>query len=140
MLGYCTATKSYHLDPPSFPFFHNDTIGRRLTPEGIHTVIQFLITQGHAEWEDETRSRVRILWKSPQSVAVEIYTWAVEQGLNTVYTIYELHSSEEYSDTRFHGTDPALLRRALQVLESQGKCVLIPGETREEDGVKFIAK
>jgi hypothetical protein len=41
-------------------------------------------------------------------------------------------------NTGFSGCDPVLLRRALQVLQGQGKCVIIEGESRDEDGVKFL--
>lgn len=139
ILSYCTAQRSFILTPRAFPFFRNDAIGRFLSPEGINAVVQYLIAQGNAEWEDETHTRLRILWKSVPQLAQELYDWAIGQGLGTVYTLYELHSSDEFTDASFHGTDVALLRRALQLLAQQGKCVLIPGASADEDGVKFVA-
>jgi hypothetical protein len=38
----------------------------------------------------------------------------------------------------FQGTDPELFRRALTVLESQGKARIFSGSTSAEDGVKFF--
>ena len=38
----------------------------------------------------------------------------------------------------FHGCDPVIFKKALQVLEKQNKCIIIEGDTSEEDGVKFI--
>ncbi len=57
-----------------------------------------------------------------QTIANEIYEWATKQEIiGTVYTIYELHSSDEFSHTSFFGTDSSLIRRALQHLEQLNK-------------------
>jgi ESCRT-II complex subunit VPS25 len=37
----------------------------------------------------------------------------------------------------FQGADEELLRRAIKILEQQGKCALFKGDTSDEDGVKF---
>lgn len=142
ILGYCTAQRLYSIDPASFPCFRNDEIGRHLSAEGVSTVIQYLIQQGHAEWEDGLQhTRLRIILKSPQSLAADVYNWAETTGsIGTVFTIYELHASEEFADTVFHGADPQMLRRALQHLETTRRCVIIHGSTSEEDGVKFLPR
>lgn len=139
ILNYCTIQRSFIFDPAVFPYFRNDSIGRFLSPEGVNSVIQYLIAQGNAEWENETHSRLRIFWKSIPSLAQELYDWAIGQGLGTVYTIYELHASDDFADASFHGTDVSFIRRALQLLVTQQKCVLIPGSTPDEDGVKFLS-
>lgn len=38
----------------------------------------------------------------------------------------------------FEGADEDLLKRALVILERQGKCAIFKGENSEEDGIKFI--
>jgi len=38
----------------------------------------------------------------------------------------------------FQGADEELLRRAIGILEEQGKCALFKGDTSEEDGIKFF--
>ena len=38
----------------------------------------------------------------------------------------------------FQGADEELLRRALHILEQQGKCTIFKGDTSEEDGIKFF--
>ena len=38
----------------------------------------------------------------------------------------------------FQGADEELLRRAIGILEDQGKCTLFQGETSSEDGIKFF--
>eukprot|EP01034_Spumella_vulgaris_P022106 gene22106-28205_t len=80
------------------------------------------------------------MWKSPQTLAGEVYSWAARtEILGTVFTIYELHSGDENQDSGFHGVDPVTLRKALELLESHGKCSILVGSVPEEDGVKFLA-
>jgi len=38
----------------------------------------------------------------------------------------------------FEGADEELLRRALSILEDQGKCTIFKGDTSSEDGIKFF--
>ena len=83
--------------------------------------------------------RTRILWRKPEQLASDIYDWAVANGyVNSICTVYELHSGEDVNGMSFQGVDEELLRRALRVLEEQGKCALFQGETSEEDGIKFF--
>ena len=142
ILSYCAAQRSFILDPHTFPYFRNDAIQRSLNPNSVMQVVQYLISQGHAEWEDQlAQSRLRILWKSVPVLSQEIYSWISAQGIssNSIFTIYELHASDDFAEASFHQVDVQLIRRALALLAEQGKCVLIPGTTPDEDGVKFIA-
>jgi hypothetical protein len=43
------------------------------------------------------------MWKSPEALAGEMYHWAYncDEPLGTVFTIYELHSGEDYKDSGF---------------------------------------
>ena len=45
---------------------------------------------------------------------------------------------EDVRGTSFSGFDEVLIRRALSILEQQGKCILFQGNTSTEDGVKFL--
>lgn len=90
-------------------------------------------------WEGPSRASVRIMWKTPDSIASAVYQWACENDfLNNVFTVFELHSGDEYTDSGFHGTDPFLFVKSMEKLASEGKCVIIPGSTRDEDGIKFV--
>ena len=76
--------------------------------------------------------------KAPEVLANEIYSWATENDLvGSVSTIYELHSGED-QNTTFYGTDAGLIRKALGLLQSAGRCRIIEGTTPDEDGVKFL--
>jgi hypothetical protein len=55
-----------------------------------------------AEWDDPPSNTIlRIMWKSPESLGMDIYDWATKRGeiIGTVYTFYELLHDDEYSDS-----------------------------------------
>ncbi len=77
---------------------------------------------GNAEWEDASHTGLRIILKSIESLAGDIYSWVLKNDFaDTVFTVYELHSGDDNQDSGFHGVDPVLLRRALGVLEKERK-------------------
>ncbi|KAL3657719.1 hypothetical protein V7S43_017293 [Phytophthora oleae] len=153
--------------PLASTLFENVKISRNMATDGRMAVVEHLIRCGHGRWEDDTRTRCRIMWKKPVEWAVEIYDFvggivccveisaenltiggvlwcdylqAKEHGmLGNVFTVYELYAGEETLGTNIHGMEPWLLREALSVLEGEGKAAVIAGETCEEDGVKFLA-
>ena len=120
--------------------WHNVAINRQLSTEEIHIVIEDFVNSGHGEYEDiNTKTRIRIIWRRPEQLASDIYDWATANGyLNSICTLYELHSGEDVHGMSFQGVDEELLRRALGVLEGMGKCTVFKGETSEEDGIKFF--
>ena len=122
------------------PLWKNATIDRELNREEIQQVMADFVKSGHGEWEDpELRTRCRIMWRKPEQLASDIYDWAVANGyINSVCTVYELHSGEDVNGMSFQGADEELLRRALGILEEQGKCTIFQGETSSEDGIKFF--
>lgn len=78
------------------PLWKNELIGREMNQEGIRAVMDDFVRNGHGEWEDpDVRTRCRILWRKPEQLASDIYDWAVANGyINSVCTVYELHSGE----------------------------------------------
>jgi hypothetical protein len=127
--------------------FKNEKINRKLSTEGIDSVLKSLIDEGMAEWENTDASSdnvvergcLLILTQSSESLALEIYSWAEKEMLiGSVITLYEMHSGEEYPDSQFNGMNVPILRRALEVLESSQKCVIIEGASADEDGIKFL--
>ena len=118
----------------------NDAIGRKLSREGIQEIMNDLIFHGYGEWVDEPeKTTCRILWRKPEELATDIYEWAVANGnIGSVCTVYELHSGEDVHGMSFQGVDEELLRRALGILEDQGKCTIFQGDTSSEDGIKFF--
>jgi len=117
----------------------NDKIQRSLNREEVQIVVDDLVAHGHGEWIDESHTTLRVLWRKPEELATDIYEWAVQNGnIGSVCTLYELHSGEDVNGMSFEGLDEELLRRALTVLENEGKCTIFKGDTSEEDGIKFF--
>jgi hypothetical protein len=59
-----------------------------------------LIQSGNGEWENSAHCVLRILLQSPEQLASDIYRWAsTKEILGTVYTLFELHSGDEYQDS-----------------------------------------
>jgi len=61
-------------------------------------VVQDLVDAGRGEWEEEEKTRCRILWRTPEEIADDLYGWASEEGGMAgggVCTVYELHSGEK---------------------------------------------
>lgn len=121
------------------PLWKNDKIQRHLQPDEVQQIVQDLVAHGHGEWQDESKTTCRILWRKPEQLAADIYAWAQANGqIGSVCTVFELHSGEDVNGMSFQGADEELLRRALKILENQGKCTIFKGETSSEDGIKFF--
>jgi ESCRT-II complex subunit VPS25 len=140
ILKYYTQHKLKTLVVHDCPLWNNTLIQRKLSDSDVMIVVQDFVQNGHGEWMDATtKTQCRILWRQPEQLATDIYQWAEQKGyLNTVCTLYELHSGEDVNGMSFQGADEELLRRALAILEQQGKCAVFKGETSAEDGIKFF--
>lgn len=139
ILSYHTGLKIKTLVVHDCPLWKNDDIGRELSQDSIIKVVSDFVSSGLGEWEDDTKTRCRILWRKPEQLASDIYAWAEVNGyINSVCTVYELHSGEDVNGMSFEGADEELLRRGLAILEAQGKCTIFKGETSSEDGIKFF--
>lgn len=139
ILQYHMLNNNYVCIPENFEYFENKSIGRKLSSQDISLVIQYLVSLGNAEWEDSAHTRCRIIWKTAETLAGEIYSWASNNGfLDNIFTIFELVAGDEHQDSGFYDTDQAQFRKALQILQTTGKAVVIEGATSDEDGVKFL--
>jgi ESCRT-II complex subunit VPS25 len=140
ILRYHTQHKLKTLVVHECPLWKNREIQRSLSNDDIKVVMEDFVKSGHGEWEDkEQKTRCRILWRKPEQLASDVYDWAVANGhVGSVCTVYELHSGEDVHGMSFQGADEELLRRALAILEQQGKCTLFQGDASSEDGIKFF--
>jgi ESCRT-II complex subunit VPS25 len=138
ILAYHKSVGESQMVPDTFSLFTNEKLDRSLSSEGRKQLIEFMIEHGNAEWANEDKSRVLLIFKSVEALAAEIYIWTQKQEMrDMILTVYELHSGEDYQDSGFHGTDPELFMRALQRLHEEGKCTIFEGEVSSERGVKF---
>ena len=79
------------------------------------------------------------MWTPPQELAKQLSSWIEETGQNgEVMTLYEIREGDALQGKRFKGVGHQTLRRAIQVLETQGRAVLMPGEDIDSEGVKFL--
>ncbi|GKY95726.1 hypothetical protein MPSEU_000533400 [Mayamaea pseudoterrestris] len=140
ILQYHTQLKLKTLVVHDCPLWRNVQIQRQLSLNDAMIVVQDFVNHGNGEWIDpDAKTQCRILWRKPEQLATDIYHWAEQKGyVNTVITLYELHSGEDVNGMSFEGADEELLRRALSMLEQQGKCAVFKGETSSEDGIKFF--
>lgn len=140
LLTYHQAHKMSTLVVHDCPLWRNPHLPRQLSTQDIGIIMDDFVAHGHGEWQDSsTKTVCRILWRTPQQLAADIYAWAQAQGyIGSVVTVYELHSGEDVNGMSFEGMDEELLRRALRILEQQGQCTVFQGDTSEEDGIKFF--
>jgi len=140
ILRYHTEHKLKVLLVHDCPLWKNTAIQRQLSDEHVQVVMNDFVQHGHGEWMDSpANAQCRILWRKPDQLAADLYQWADSTGLlGSVCTLYELHSGEDVHGTSFQGADEELLRRALTILEEQGKCTVFKGETSSEDGIKWF--
>ncbi|KAI9505230.1 ESCRT-II complex subunit-domain-containing protein [Coemansia spiralis] len=125
----------------SDPLFNNKQIHRSLRVDTLREVVEELVKQGNACWTGpkNTRDACLIFWRKPEAWASIIHQWASENGMfNMVFTFFELANGDDTVEQEFHGLDPLTLRRALDVLQGQGKAQLFVGTSDEDIGVKFF--
>ena len=129
--------------PLSWPLFHNKEIDRHLGADGIRAVVDSLLENGLAEWEDpsdeSSSGALLIMFKSSDALAQEVYEWATRENLiGNVATLYEVLEGDEYRDSPFKGLEISVLKKALTVLQASGRCTVIDGASDLETGIKFV--
>lgn len=149
VLNYCKHNRIFRLniiDYQSSELFQNKKIDRKLSIEFIQQIIEELKKSCRAEWVIETPSKKQqiqtnnciILWNTLDEWAKLIYDEVNNRGLqNTVCTYYELIESDEYSKSVIFKLDTLIMRKALGILQKQGKAEIIKLDEYNE-GVKFF--
>lgn len=115
------------------PVFANAAIRRRLPPDGVAAVEAALLQDGRAE---RAGDRVQLYQRRPADLARELWDWvSANDMLDGVYTVFELHADQGPC----RGLDAALVRKALSVLERDGRAEVFTGSTTDDEGVKFLS-
>lgn len=146
IVGWHAANKESMLVVADWPLWENTAIQRKMSPEGITAVMDFLVKSGYGEWEEteeatRTRARCRVFWKSVADWGALIYDYARSHGLigdAKVYTVYDIHSDDEWAGQPFSGQEPGTILRAVELLRDQGKAALGASESIDETTVKFL--
>lgn len=139
LLKYQKSIKQANLNvnDDSSPLFHNESLNRRLSPDGRLLILEQLEITQHAAALDKKRSQWEIYWYTLDEWANLVYKWAADNGMvGSVCTLFEITNGDDSVDQEFHGLDESVLRKALQLLEQSGKCELITFD--DNQGVKFF--
>jgi ESCRT-II complex subunit VPS25 len=92
---------------------------------------------GRAEWVSPERNIALVYWRNPEEWATVIADWIDETGQkNVVLTLYELTDGDLTISQDFHGMDPDLLQKSLNVLVKRGKAQVFGSD--DQQGVKFF--
>ena len=121
------------------PPFTNPSIKKSLPISGIRVVLDHMSSQGFGHWDDEEKTIFSCSWRRLTEWSSLLYKWVVATGqIGKIMTIYDIHSGDESEGEAFHGVEPGLLLKVLDVLEEEGKArVYKDGDHIDEFGVKF---
>ncbi|XP_050542040.1 vacuolar protein-sorting-associated protein 25 [Daktulosphaira vitifoliae] len=137
LLNYCSTQKICSIDireGDRLPVFNNSAISRKLSPEAITTVLEFLQKTGNADPLDKSKTRWHIYWHTLDEWASIIYKWAQDNGMiNTVCTFYEISSD---TGGELNGLDDDVLMKILKILERRQQAEILTLEGGS--GVKFF--
>ncbi|OTA80925.1 hypothetical protein M434DRAFT_25372 [Hypoxylon sp. CO27-5] len=160
VLAYCRHHRLFRLSlsyegTPHEELFRNRRLGRSLRLADAREVLDFMRREGRAEPVGSSSGSGSgggigsgsskegggdvfwIYWKTPEEWAALVEAWVEETAQkNSVLTLYELTEGEGTRGTEFHGLDPELLQKALQVLVKRGKAQIFGQE--DQQGVKFF--
>ncbi|KAI1741640.1 ESCRT-II complex subunit-domain-containing protein [Xylaria scruposa] len=145
ILSYCAHHRIYKLSltsPAAEELFHNRRLNKQLSLADAREVLGFMRRDGRVEFmgggnQDDGGDVVWVYWRTPEEWAALVETWVDETAQKgTVLTLYELSQGEDTVGTEFHGLDPELLQKALQVLVKRNKAQIFGQE--DQLGVKFF--
>ncbi|KAL5005731.1 hypothetical protein ScPMuIL_016889 [Solemya velum] len=75
-------------------------MARKITLDGIITVLEELRKRGHVEWKDREQKQCFVMWRTPAEWGKIIYNWVESCRLiNTVCTFYELTKGDDTEGT-----------------------------------------
>ncbi|CRK20301.1 hypothetical protein BN1708_012811 [Verticillium longisporum] len=117
--------------------FHNKALNRRLAPADAREVLDAMRRDGRAETVARDGDAVWVYWRTPEEWAALVEAWVDDTAQKgVVVTLYELTEGDTSIGTEFHGMDPDLLLKALQVLAKRGKAQVFGQD--DSLGVKFF--
>ena len=145
ILNYFKHNKLYVLDLTealaSSSIFVNSQLKRVLSRETAIIMLNTLESRGNLEWQDKEKDRCLVMWRTPKEWGALIYQWASDNGfMNTVCTLYELHSGEDTTSEEFYGLDLMMVVKSLQALQAEGKAQIMQRSNPDlsDAGVKFF--
>ncbi|KJZ76927.1 hypothetical protein HIM_03804 [Hirsutella minnesotensis 3608] len=119
--------------------FRNRRLARRLAPDDIRDVVDFLRRDGRAEYLGgrDAGDVALLYWRKPDEWAALVEAYVDDSGQKGgVLTLYELTEGEATRGTELHGLDSEILLKALNILVKRGKAQIFGQE--DSLGVKFF--
>ncbi|KAH0610842.1 uncharacterized protein H6S33_011269 [Morchella sextelata] len=106
----------------------------RLSPKDAAAILEWMAGEGMIAWDG---AAAVVYWRSAEEWAEAIYQWIDATGQKgSVLTLYEISEGDLTVSQEFHGIDPLILRKALDVLVKRGSAQVFGSE--DERGVKFF--
>ena len=94
---YCIHKKFHELSVKD-GLFENEAIKRKLAPQDITQIGDYVVKQSLGCWQDASKTTLIVYHKKDSEWANDIYRWANENGkLNSVETIFSIYQGEENS-------------------------------------------
>ena len=116
ILKYYSSKGESVMIPGSFEHFTNPKIDRSLSEDGRLLVCDFMVNHGNAEWIDiKQKSRLRLIFKSVEVLASEIFKYADEIGLKA-----------ESGTVRIYDIDNEINPEVVVDASLQAKNIMIP--------------
>ncbi|CAB3408550.1 unnamed protein product [Caenorhabditis bovis] len=142
VIDYAQHNKIYTMDiaeATTSELFSNLKLNRRLSSEGIATVLQYLEQKKLIEFTDSSRTRFHVFWRRPDVWASTIYQWAVENAfLNTPLTLYEITQGDDTVNESFHNLEREILMKALNILADQRRAQLLNIGSENEGVLEIV--
>ncbi|MBS3793803.1 MAG: hypothetical protein KGY80_02845 [Candidatus Thorarchaeota archaeon] len=92
--------------------------------EAFAEIAETMVQQGLAEWIDEQRKKLRLIWKSKTEVADDLYHWALEGGTRYL-DLRSLVIQEEFD---FGGLPQEVIREILEIVVQTGRAEWVDKE------------
>ncbi|PLB42506.1 ESCRT-II subunit protein VPS25 [Aspergillus candidus] len=146
--SWCRHHRIYRLslvEAVDSPLFHNAALRKRLSLSEVRNVVDWMARGEEdggggrrAEWADgASKTLAWIWWRRPEEWAGIVEDWVENTGQkNMVLTVYELLEGEATMSQEWHGMDPDVMLRSLNVIAKRGKAQVFGSEGQE--GVKFF--
>lgn len=120
--------------------FSSSELGRTLDQRAIVEVLDYVCMTGNGAWISEDKSIFAMSIIKTADIANSIYKWADKYGLlEGISTLAEIASGSESRGESFHKLPDAVIHNALLELEQNRRVILLPGDTLQELGVKFLS-
>ncbi|MBD3160005.1 MAG: hypothetical protein GF309_14590 [Candidatus Lokiarchaeota archaeon] len=92
--------------------------------EAFSEIAETMVQQGLAEWIDEQRKKLRLIWKSKIEMADDLYQWALERGTRYL-DLRSLVIQEEFD---FGGLPQEIIRDILELIVQTGRAEWVDKE------------